>query len=112
MKTIKADSYWVRIYVAGPLNIIEQTCREYVTNAGLCVTVSPTKYIYVGGEENGVIVELINYARFPASADDIWTHAKTLANKIISESHQGSYTLLDDRRSVYHSIREDLKGDR
>ena len=99
-------TYWVRIYISGPLEMIEQCCREFVLD-GLCVTVTPTKYIFTHGEETGVVVELINYPVYPTMDNDIWRTATELADFLLDNTHQGSYTVMDptktytfDRRAV------------
>lgn len=54
-------------------------CRAYCDAMGLCVTVTPTTFIYKMGIEPGVAVGLINYPRFPAFFDDIKANAIHLA---------------------------------
>lgn len=58
---------------------VEDTCQEYVNKIGLCVTVTPTEYIYTDGNEPGVIVGLINYPRFPEYPEQIRKKAVQLA---------------------------------
>jgi hypothetical protein len=41
------------IYIAGPVAKIESVCRKFCER-GMCVTVTPTTYIYTGGSEGGV----------------------------------------------------------
>jgi hypothetical protein len=45
----------------------EKICQEYVDRIGYCVTITKTRYVYKGGNEDGIIVGLINYPRFPES---------------------------------------------
>ena len=106
---IECDTHWARIFIAGPLDIIEQVCREYVFHVGLCVTVTPTKYIYTGGEETGVEIGLINYPRFPSTHDEIKERAISLAHKIMNETHQGSYTVMTSKTTYYYSRRDEYK---
>ena len=103
------ETYWARIYIAGPLSEIEQVCREFCTDVGLCVTVTPTKYVYTGGEETGVIVEMINYPRFPSKPDDIKQKAFKLADQILMLTHQGSYTIMTPDESTYYSRRDEFR---
>jgi len=107
MKTEATGTYWARIYIAGPLNEIEQSCREFVLS-GLCVTVTATNYIYTGGEESGAIIELINYPRFPSTEDEIYVKARDLAIKVMEDCHQVSFTLMTPTNTIYHSRREEL----
>ena len=53
-------------------------CGGYCDNAGLCVTVTDTHFIYTNGSERGVIVGLINYPRFPSTPATIRAHALKL----------------------------------
>lgn len=104
--THNEQSYWVRIYVSGPIPMIEQCCREFVLE-GLCVTVTPTNYIFTHGEQTGAIIEIINYPVYPSSPEEQWDKAIDLANFILDNTHQGSYTVMDaenvitfDRRTI------------
>jgi len=57
--------------VCSPCQSIEKVykiCRKCVQQrGGWCVTVTPTKFFYLGGEEDGAIVGIIQYPRFPIS---------------------------------------------
>lgn len=99
----EAEAYKVEIFVSGDPVLIKHCCQKYVT-IGLCVTVTPTEYVYTHGCEQGAIVGLINYARFPEDSKvSIWYTAKDLALRIINELGQGSYTIQDDKRSFWYS---------
>jgi|SRR3989338_6026358 len=53
--------------------------QEYVNRVGLCVTVSPTTFIYKDGREDGVVIGLINYPRFPTTEDALKKQAEEIA---------------------------------
>ena len=57
-------------------------CQEYVDDVGLCVTFTPTTFVYTNGSEPGVIVGLINYPRFPVEPEDIREKALVLAESL------------------------------
>lgn len=99
-------AYSIRILIAGDISVIKQVCREYCYHIGFCVTVTPTTYIYTGGEEEGVIIELINYARFPAMVDEIKKHAHNLAVQVMCKACQHGFTLQDHETSTWHTRRE------
>jgi hypothetical protein len=102
-----AETYWVRIHIAGPIELGKQVCREYCLEKGLCVTVTPTTYIYTGGEEAGYIVELINYPRFPViKTDDIDRLAKELACKLRCATFQHSFLVMSPRYTYWHTNRQ------
>ena len=90
MKT--SSTYTATIYVGfrerytGTVRDIE-AARQYiqkVTNeGGLCVTLTPTEFIYKDGSEPGCIVGLINYPRFPQTPEQIRTKATYLADSLM-----------------------------
>lgn len=82
MKTTSAPTYTAQVYVAGPIDRAKEICAEYVM-VGLCVTVSPTEFIYTGGREAGFVVGLVNYPRFPSTPEDIRGHAEELARRLM-----------------------------
>jgi ferredoxin len=50
------ETYTVRLYLSGPVEVAKQVLREECMREGLCVTIEPTTYIYTGGEEAGYVV--------------------------------------------------------
>jgi hypothetical protein len=56
--------------------------------AGMCVTVTRTLFVYKGGSEPGAIVELINYPRFPLGPTAIRRLALSLAKRLKSSLRQ------------------------
>jgi hypothetical protein len=95
MKTV--DTYYARIYVgmreeySDKVHNIEEVyelCQDYCNSIGLCVTVTPTKFIYKNGEEDGVIIGLINYPRFPAMNEEIQNTAYDIAIKFLKSFNQ------------------------
>lgn len=84
MKRVEVPSYSVSIFVAGA--DVRPICQAYCDEIGLCVTLTPTSYVYTGGAEDGWIIGLINYGRFPSAPADILAKAEALALRIIKES--------------------------
>jgi hypothetical protein len=103
MKRVEIASYPVSIFIAGRASDIEEQCRTYCDEVGLCVTCTPTTFIYTGGEEDGYIVGLINYPRFPSAPKAIWEHAETLAARLRIEADQQSYTIQAPDKTVWFS---------
>jgi hypothetical protein len=56
-------------------SIAQLYCDEHK----LCVTVTPTHFVYTSDNEPGVAVGLINYPRFPSTPEVIGDHAIKLA---------------------------------
>ena len=94
MKASTVSTYYVRIYMSGPIDVIKQICREECYRDGLCVTIDPTTFIYTGGEEFGAVIGLINYPRFPTSEYQLWNRAVDLAHKLVKGTHQHSVLLM------------------
>jgi len=112
MKQVEVESYPVSIFMAtgyARSDQIRDFCRQHCDAVGLCVTVTCTSYCYTGGLEEGVIVGLIHYPRFPASPAAIWARAEALAEFLCSRMHQESYTIQAPDKTVWFSHRvEDL----
>lgn len=94
------------IFIAGDYAQAKQVCREWCMEVGACVTVEPLDYIYTGGEEAGVRVGFINYPRFPASADIIFTKAEDLANRLMHRLCQHSYSIVGPETTTWYSRRD------
>lgn len=105
MKEATSSTYWVRIYIAGPIEVAKQVIRKQAKQQGMCVTIDPTDYIYSGGEEAGYVVQFISYPKFPKSQSDIWADALALANLLKDETGQDSYTMMDPLRTYWMTDR-------
>ncbi len=87
------DTYWVKLYLSGPIEIAKQAIRAECLRKGLCVTIEPTTFIYSGGEEAGYVVGLVNYPRFPSPPDELVDRAEGLAVRLLDTTHQYSALL-------------------
>lgn len=106
MTSKTAKTFYATIHIAGNINTIEKTCNNFCRDNGLCVTVTPTKYIYTGGEQSGATVRLINYPRFPKEPEEIVLTAKQLAEEIRFSANQESYTIETPDTTIFYSSRE------
>lgn len=84
--------------VCSPCQSIDKVygvCRRYVHQGdGWCVTVTPTKFIYLGGDEDGVIVGVIMYPRYPASRSLLKERTMELAEMLRTELGQYRVTIV------------------
>lgn len=101
MTETRAPSFPVSIFIAGDLDAARATCRRFCMTVRLCVTVTPTEYIYTGGAESGVIVGLINYPRFPAEPSVIFEKARALALHLMDDLCQRSASLQTPSETVW-----------
>lgn len=95
--TTSVSTYEATIYVGTkvratgeivPLDALRGVCQQYVDRIGLCVSFTPTEFIYTDGSEPGAIVGLINYPRFPANPIEIRDDALALANDLLVAAQQ------------------------
>lgn len=86
MKTV--PTYQASIFMAGEIETAKRWLRRHCYERGLCVTVTPTAFIYTGGEEHGFVVGLVNYPRFPGTPAAIRARAVQIAQALIVECCQ------------------------
>lgn len=87
-------TYTVQIYMAGSLQHAAQHIRRYVFDLGWCVTITPTTFIYTGGEEDGFVIGCLNYPRFPTPDIETYRRAKQLATELMDFLGQKSALLV------------------
>jgi hypothetical protein len=102
------ETYWVKIYVAGDIKSIEESCRRFCMD-GLCVTVTPTKFIYTGGQEDGAEVGLVNYPRFPSTPEGINIRAEVLAEQLMKDCCQLSVLVVTPGKTTWFSRRKEFE---
>lgn len=104
MKTT-APSWYANIWIAGDYGAARAACRDFCTE-GLCVTITPTAYIYTGGAEDGVCVRMINYPRFPKPLADLKATAMRLADFLRFALRQHSYSVEFPDETIWDTTRE------
>ncbi|UXN70952.1 hypothetical protein N8A98_07115 [Devosia neptuniae] len=105
LSTTEAPTIRFDIFIAGDYAQAKQVCREYCFDVGLCVTVEPADYIYTGGEESGVRVGLINYPRFPGTAESLNAKAEGLATLLMERMCQHSFSIAGLATTTWYSRR-------
>lgn len=90
MNTTIEPTYTIQLYLSGPIEVAKQVIREHVLTEPLCVTIEPTTYIYTGGEEQGYVVGLLNYPRFPSDPKTLNARADALAALLLEKTFQRS----------------------
>lgn len=103
-KTVK--TFTVKLYLSGPIDVAKQILRAECLREGLCVTIEPTTFIYTGGEEQGYVVGLLNYPRFPCSEYDLLNRARDLLHKLLDATFQHSAMLVTPHGTQWFSKRE------
>ena len=91
--------------------------HQYCNSVGLCVTVTPTRFIYTQGAgiadgyEDGCFVELISYPRFPQSKYDIVGNALDLAKLFMVEFKQTRISIIASDQTYLLEQNDLLKKD-
>lgn len=106
MQTVLTEkTYWVKLYLSGPIEAAKQLLRAECLREGLCVTIEPTQYIYSGGEEAGYVVGLVNYPRFPAQPEAINARAREIMEMLLRGTFQTSALMMTPDESTWISSR-------
>ena len=71
-KTKTIDSYTLTLWIGGDFQEVRRHCLSWANHNEICITVSPTEFCYVGGNEFGARIGFQAYPRFPKSKEDIW----------------------------------------
>ena len=97
----------VELFMAGDVEHAKQVIRRFCKERPCCVTVTPTTYIYNGGEEAGFIVGVRNYPRFPADAHTLREEAGDIGGALREALGQDSYMVVDhDGLTTWSSTRQ------
>ena len=103
---LSAPSSFAKIYIAGPIDVIKQTCRHWCKENPSCVNISETSFIYCGGEETGAIIEFLNYPKFSLSDKEIFVKAQALGFKLKLDTAQDSFLIATPESTYWWSDRE------
>ena len=82
----------------GSVEQVMELCQAFCNDVKLCVSVTPTSFVYVDGNEPGAIVGLINYPRFPLEDEEIEDIAVKLAELLAQtfKQHRVSVVFPDE----------------
>lgn len=107
MKSTTLPTYQIRLYLSGPIEVAKQVIREHALAHPICVTVEPTAFIYMGGEEQGYVVGLLNYPRFPTAPNELRVRAQQLAELLLGRTFQHSALIVTPTETTWITKRSD-----
>lgn len=87
-------THQITIWMAGDIDVAHSVVRAFCFTEGACFTVTPSKFIYTGGEEDGFAIGLVNYPRFPSKPEALWERAESLARKLLPTCNQRTCLLV------------------
>jgi hypothetical protein len=76
----------ITIFVAGDIAAARAVVRRFCYEHSACFTITPTEFVYTGGEEVGVAIGLVNYPRFPG--EPLWARAEALTAELLLALNQ------------------------
>lgn len=96
----------VEVFMAGDVEHAKQEVRRFCMESPCCVTVTPTTYVYKGGEEAGFVVGFRNYPRFPTDQYALRQAATDLAERLRDRLAQRSFMVVDAGGTTEWSTKE------
>lgn len=97
----------IEVFMAGDVQHAKQVIRTFCQSNLCCVTVTPTTYIYNGGEEAGFVVGVRNYPRFDAGVVALQNLAAAIGVTLRDALAQDSYMIVDhDGETFWGSTRQ------
>lgn len=100
---LQVATHWAKTFIAADFDHAKQVLRRFCFDVSYCVTVDQTTYIYKGGEEKGIVVGLINCPRFPDEPGAIDNTAGIIADILMKQCGQKSYTIMTPEKTTYYS---------
>ena len=82
-----------------PIADAERVLQDYC-DGGFCVSLTRTVYVYKGGREEGIMVGIINYPRFPATPGELKAFALDIASRLKEALGQLRVTLVCDDETI------------
>jgi hypothetical protein len=87
-------THTITIFIAGDIGVARYALRRFAYEYGACFTITPTEFVYTGGEEAGVAIGLVNYPRFPSTVEWLWDRAERLAKVLMPVMNQRTCLLV------------------
>jgi hypothetical protein len=92
-----------------PAESVQDFIQKWVDEIGMCVTVTPTEYIYTGGREKGVVVGFINYPRVPVDEETMRMQALQLGEKLLKFCKQMRISIVFPDKTIMLTNDEEVK---
>jgi len=110
MKTKTIQTFEINIFISGPLAAIEDVCRAEMRREDYCVTVTPTRFVFGGGDQEGARVGLLSYPRKPCPDAVLRNRAEKLARELLDGLHQNTALIVDPDTTTWISVAEEPGG--
>ncbi|WP_376742491.1 hypothetical protein [Ensifer canadensis] len=96
-------SFNVEVHMAGDIRFAAKMIQRLAMVKGMCVTLTAQTFIYTGGREEGFKIGFINYPRFPSSPEELVALAKYVADCLMVDLGQHSYSIVTPIETIWVS---------
>jgi len=90
------------IAMAGSSFLAGETLRRFCMR-GFCATLTKTSFVYTGGREEGFLVGVINYPRFPSTPAALKKITRDLARTLAHDCCQNSFSIIFPMTTEWYS---------
>ena len=102
---VVSRTFTVTLFMAGDYLYAKQLVNRWVAENPMCFSMSKVDYVYTFGCESGFRLDAINYPRFPKDELAVREIVTNLAEYLMVELNQGSYTIQSPLTTTFHSRR-------
>lgn len=78
------------------LEELEKLVQAFCNILGACFSITPTRFVYTKGNENGAVIGLINYPRFTSTPSEMFAKAEALATILMKAMDQCRVSIVTD----------------
>lgn len=98
---IECNTFTASIYISITKQEAISLLSEYFGKMGMCATVTEIDFVFTGGRESGVCIGFINYPKYVNSPEEITQKVIEMANKMLTQVHQRSCSVVCSDRTYY-----------
>ncbi len=110
MEIKRVSSFSVMVYMAGDYDDACSVLRDECWGKGMCVTIRRERFIYTGGEEDGIAVGFQHYPRFPSNPDTIVKRAMEVTEGLMACLCQRTALVVTPVETIW--LRQTAPGER
>lgn len=85
---------------------VEHILQEYCDKFGFCFSLTPTRFIYKNGNEDGCVVGIINYPRFPETEQSLKEKAIYIGNYLLDYLNQQKISIVCTDETIMLDVYE------
>lgn len=98
-------TFTITLFMAGDYAHAKQLVNRWVADNPMCFAMSAVDYPYTFGCESGFRLDAINYPRFPTDEATRRATVEAIAEHLMVELNQGSYTIQAPSGTTFYSRR-------